>query len=69
MKPSLLALTLLCGGFFMTAQAAPLSAADSDPVKLKWMQGFPPPADKQLTADSRSFFQFPAMRWSVAHMR
>lgn len=61
---------LLCSSAVMTVQAAPtLNAADSDPVKQQWMQGFPPAADKQLTADSSSFFQFPAMRWSVAHMR
>ena len=70
MKCVLVSLSLLCGGLIITAQAAPqLSAADSDPVKLQWMQGFPPPANKQLTASSSSFFQFPAMRWSVAHMR
>ena len=27
------------------AQAAPLSARDSDPRVMGWMQGFPPPAD------------------------
>lgn len=46
-----------------------LSAQDSDPVKLGWMQGFPPPKDKQLRFADGSFFEFPAMRWSVVHMR
>ncbi|MGV9012358.1 MAG: serine hydrolase domain-containing protein [Flavobacteriales bacterium] len=50
-------------------QAVFLSAKDSDPVKLGWMQGFPPPKDKVLSAVDGSFFQFPAMRWSVVHMR
>ncbi len=27
------------------AQAAPLSAQESDPNVMGWMQGFPPPAD------------------------
>lgn len=27
-----------------------LSAAESDPVKMGWMQGFPPPKDKILKA-------------------
>lgn len=70
MQRILIIFSLLCGGFAISTQAEPpLSAADSDPVKLQWMQGFPPAADKQFTADSSSFFQFPAMRWSVAHMR
>ena len=45
------------------------SAQDSDPMQLGWMQGFPPPADKQLRFADGSFFTFPALRWSVAHMR
>ena len=46
-----------------------LSAADSDPIKMGWMQGFPPAKDKQLRFEDGSFFEFPAMRWSVVHMR
>lgn len=45
-----------------------LSARDSDPIKMGWMQGFPPPKDKQLRFADGSFFEFPAMRWSVVHM-
>ena len=52
-----------------TDKTAPLSAAESDPIKMGWMQGFPPPADKVLSAADGSFFQFPAMRYSVNHMR
>lgn len=47
----------------------PLSAAESDPRKMGWMQGFPPPPNKVLHAADGSFFKFPALRWSVAHMR
>lgn len=36
---------------------------------MGWMQGFPPPEDKRLNFANGSFFEFPAMRWSVAHMR
>lgn len=50
-------------------QDAFLSAQESDPVKLGWMQGFPPPKDKVLSAVDGSFFQFPALRWGVVHMR
>lgn len=45
-----------------------LSARDSDPIKMGWMQGFPPPKDRQLRFADGSFFEFPAMRWSVVHM-
>lgn len=50
-------------------QEVVLSAQDSDPIKLGWMQGSPPPKDKVLSAVDGSFFQFPALRWSVVHMR
>lgn len=36
---------------------------------MGWMQGFPPPQDKRLNFADGSFFEFPAMRWSVVHMR
>lgn len=46
-----------------------LSAKESDPIKIGWMQGSPPPEDKRLKLADSSFFEFPALRWSVAHMR
>jgi CubicO group peptidase (beta-lactamase class C family) len=46
-----------------------LDATQSDPVKMGWMIGSPPPADRIPRFDDGSFFQFPALRWSVAHMR
>lgn len=46
-----------------------LSAKESEPSKLGWMQGFPPSADKTLHVSDGSFFEFPALRWSVVHMR
>lgn len=51
------------------AQGAALSAADSDPVKLQWMQGFPPPADKLIMQPEADFFSFPKLRWTVCHIR
>ena len=45
------------------------SAQDTEPSKLGWMQGAPIPQDKQLRFADGSFFEFPALRWSVAHMR
>ncbi|MFW0738975.1 serine hydrolase domain-containing protein [Flavobacterium sp. T12S277] len=44
-------------------------AAQSDPVKMGWMKGSPPPDNKIPRFEDGSFFQFPALRWSVAHMR
>ena len=46
-----------------------LSARESEPAKFGWMQGFPPPKDKVLHTWDGSFFEFPAIRWSVVHMR
>lgn len=46
-----------------------LSAKESEPSNFGWMQGFPPPADKVLHTWDGSFFEFPALRWSVVHMR
>ena len=37
-------------------------AVASDPTKLGWMVGSPPPADKQLRFDDGSYFRFPALR-------
>lgn len=46
-----------------------LTAAESDPVKLGWMVSSSPPPDRILHFEDGSFFEFPALRWSVAHMR
>ena len=46
-----------------------LNAEESNPNKLGWMQGFPPPQDKILSAKTGSFFDFPGLRYSVNHMR
>lgn len=35
-----------------------LSARDSDPIKMGWMQGSPPPQDKQLSFADGSFLRF-----------
>jgi CubicO group peptidase (beta-lactamase class C family) len=54
------------------AAAAPpafASAADTDPVKLGWMTGYPPPRDKQIRFDDGSHYRFPQSRWSFSHWR
>lgn len=78
------AATLLCGlalgslgaqslGQKMAGQsqqnAKPLDAEASNPNLMGWMQGFPPPADRILSAKDGSFFQFPGLRYSVNHMQ
>lgn len=52
-----------------SAQTPPLSAAASDPIKMGWMQGFPPPAEKQIRHDNSSMWFFPRTRWSFSHWR
>ena len=56
-------------GKIHSAQEKVLSAEESDPENFGWMQGFPPPPEKRLSAADGSFFRFPALRWSVVHMR
>lgn len=51
------------------AQSAPLSAQESDPRVMGWMQGFPPPEDKIITQPDSVYFSFPKLRWSVCHLR
>ncbi|MGB4205697.1 MAG: serine hydrolase [Bacteroidales bacterium] len=64
-------LLFLTSGFALNAQERSpyLSAKESEPRNFGWMHGSPPPADKLLRASDGSFFNFPALRWSVVHMR
>ncbi len=65
----LMALLLLYGSGTAIAQTQPLSPAESDPVKMGWMVGSPPPPEKRIRYQDGSFYQFPKTRWSFAHMR
>lgn len=51
------------------ADDARLTAQQSDPQTLGWMQGFPPPKDKLIAQPSSDFFSFPKLRWTVCHIR
>ncbi|WP_299933975.1 serine hydrolase [uncultured Pelagimonas sp.] len=51
------------------AQSAPLSAQETDPNVMGWMQGFPPETDKIITQPDSVYFSFPRLRWSVCHLR
>jgi len=46
-----------------------LDARASDPRRLGWMQGSPPPTDKQVTFEGDRFLDFPQIRWSLSHVR
>jgi hypothetical protein len=64
-------LLALSGGLgHVAAQASgPLSAEDSDPRKLDWMTGFPPPSEKLIMQPESDYFSFPKLRWTVCHIR
>lgn len=55
--------------FPITTSAQQLSAAESDPGTIGWMQGFPPPPDKLIMQPDSNFFSFPKLRWTVCHFR
>ena len=62
----------LCAGASIGVLAetgTPLSAADSDPKVMGWMEGFPPPPDKLITQPDSNYFSFPKLRWTVCHLR
>ncbi|SDM28993.1 hypothetical protein SAMN05661010_03851 [Modicisalibacter muralis] len=68
-KSIVLAASVLSTPALAQTQDQPLSAQESDPIEMGWMQGFPPPDDRLLKIGSPDFFQFPALRYSVCHMR
>ncbi|MBK8008719.1 MAG: serine hydrolase [Rhizobiales bacterium] len=54
------------------AQAAPPqlpSAEATDPVKLGWMVGSPPPPDRIIRFADGSMYRFPQLRWSFSNIR
>ena len=44
-------------------------AADSDPVRLGWMQGSPPAPDRVIRFADNSNRTFPQLRWAYSHTR
>ena len=76
MNPRALSHLLLACGLALAGRAAGAAspqafpdAQASDPAKLGWMVGSPPPPDRTLRFDDGSYFGFPAMRWSVSNFR
>ncbi len=53
----------------VTGNAQPLSAEESDPRTLGWMQGFPPSNDRLIMQPDSNYFSFPKLRWTVCHLR
>ena len=51
------------------AQPASLSAQESDPRVMGWMEGFPPTPERLITQPDTNYFSFPMLRWSVCHLR
>ncbi len=45
------------------------SAAATDPAVMGWMEGFPPPPDRQIEQPDSNYFSFPKLRWTVCHLR
>lgn len=68
MKRIILTLAVLLCATASFAQQYP-DAKATNPNTMQWMKGFPPPADKTLHSMDGSYFMFPALRYSVNHMR
>ena len=63
-------LTLYAGLEYTDAQTAnTLNANSTDPSRLGWMTGFPPPPDKLIMHPQSDYFSFPKLRWTVCHIR
>lgn len=62
-------LPLTLGGAAMAQAKTPLTAQQSNPKTLGWMQGHPPAADKTIRFTEPDFFSFPQLRWTVCHFR
>ncbi len=50
-------------------EKATMSADQSDPRRMGWMVGSPPPPDKIIRATDSDYFGSPKLRWTVCHFR
>jgi hypothetical protein len=64
-----LAMAVLTAAPAAWAQSPPLDASESDPVRMGWMVGSPPPPDKLIQFADGSHLRFPQTRWSLANFR
>ena len=44
-------------------------AGTSDPIRLGWMRGAPPPPERRIRFEDDRFLEFPQLRWSLSHLR
>lgn len=47
----------------------PLDSQDSDPARMGWMTGHPPPRDLQVRREDGAHMRFPQTRWSFSNFR
>ncbi len=69
---SLFVVLLALSGLLAQADAQSgsyIDAEKSDPKRLGWMTGFPPPPEKLIMQPESDFFSFPKLRWTVCHIR
>lgn len=64
-----LSLSLTLGCVAVTQAKTPMTAQESNPKTLGWMQGYPPALDKTIRFTDPDFFNFPKLRWSACHFR
>ena len=74
MITKLFSIALITAMLFSAASTAQetkelLTAQASDPTKIGWMLGAPPPADKVIRFDDGSYLKFPQLRWSFSNWR
>lgn len=69
-------LELVCAVLACSLLVGRASAADpypdavaSDPARMGWMVGAPPPPDRLVSFADGSYFRFPQLRWSVSNFR
>ena len=53
----------------VTPEPPALDAHASDPVAMGWMQGSPPPPDRQVRFDDGGMYTFPKLRWAYSNIR
>jgi CubicO group peptidase (beta-lactamase class C family) len=64
-----LGMSLLAAAAAQAQSAPPPSAEQTDPAKLGWMVGSPPPPDKIVRFADGSSYRFPQFRWSFSNSR
>lgn len=64
-----LALLALSAARAQTPAPALPTAEQTDPGRLGWMVGSPPPPDKVIRKEDGSFYRFPQFRWTFSNSR